>query len=137
MFLGGWYSFTGELGKGGWGRTRLKEMLPVKCLDYEDLIETTEGFSMEVTEEGKKLCPDLNLEGCPPILGYNQTIALEDAVVIARFKETGDPAIIIKNTGTGKVLAYTSDPSPHWGCNFVYWDGYPAFWQALAKLVLS
>ena len=47
MFLGGWYSFTGEMGKGGWGRTRIKDMLPVVCLDYEDLVESTEGFSFE------------------------------------------------------------------------------------------
>jgi uncharacterized membrane protein len=137
MFLGGWYSFTGELGKGGWGRTRLREMLPVKCLDIEDLVETTEGFSMEMTPEGTALCPSLNLDGCPPILGYNKTIALDDSIVIARYKETKDPAIVIKNTNAGKVLVYTSDPCPHWGCNFVFWDGYPAFWQSLAKLVLS
>ena len=37
MFLGGWLSFNGELGKGGWGRTRLREILPVECLDVEDL----------------------------------------------------------------------------------------------------
>jgi hypothetical protein len=31
---------------------------------------------------------------------------------------------------------YTSDPAPHWGCNFVYWDGYQRFWsQALAWLL--
>ena len=32
MFLGGWLSFSGELGKGGWNRTRLREILPVTCL---------------------------------------------------------------------------------------------------------
>ena len=37
MFLGGWQSFNGEMGKGGWGRTRLQEILPVRCLDVEDL----------------------------------------------------------------------------------------------------
>ncbi|MFM9019745.1 MAG: glutamine amidotransferase, partial [Sediminibacterium sp.] len=137
MFLGGWYSFTGELGKGGWGRTRLAEILPVRCMDIEDLVETTEGFSMEITEEGKQICPSLNLDGCPPILGYNKTFIKEGSTVIARFRETGDPAIVIGSTGKGKVLAYTSDPSPHWGCNFVYWDGYADFWQALAKLVLA
>ena len=137
MLLGGWYSFTGELGKGGWGRTRLAEILPVKCLDFEDLVENTEGFSMEITEEGKRLCPTLNLRGCPPILGYNKTIPKQDSIVIANFKETGDPAIVLQTFEKGKVLVYTSDPSPHWGCNFVYWDGYSAFWQTMANLVLS
>lgn len=44
MFLGGWLSFTGEMGKGGWDRTGLKEVLPVRCSDYEDLVESTRGI---------------------------------------------------------------------------------------------
>ena len=50
MFLGGWLSFNGELGKGGWGRTPLREILPVQCLEYEDLRESTEGFTAEAVE---------------------------------------------------------------------------------------
>ena len=54
MLLGGWYSFTGEMGKGGWGRTLLKDLLPVGCLEVEDLIESTEGFSAASTAAGKR-----------------------------------------------------------------------------------
>ena len=57
--------------------------------------------------------------------------------MIANFKETGDPAIVLQTFGKGKVLVYTSDPSPHWGCNFVCWDGYALFWQILANLVMD
>ena len=32
MFLGGWLSFNGEMGKGGWGRTGLRDILPCECL---------------------------------------------------------------------------------------------------------
>lgn len=45
IFCGGWLSFTGEMGKGGWGRTGLKEVLPVSCQPFEDLVESTEGFT--------------------------------------------------------------------------------------------
>jgi uncharacterized membrane protein len=31
--------------------------------------------------------------------------------------------------GEGRVLAYTSDPAPHWGCNFVYWAEYARLWS--------
>ncbi len=43
MFLGGWLSFNGEMGKGGWGRTPLHGILPCECLEVEDLRESTEG----------------------------------------------------------------------------------------------
>ena len=37
----------------------------------------------------------------------------------------------------GRVLAYTSDPAPHWGCNFVYWDQYSRFWTDALDWLLS
>lgn len=52
VLLGGWYSFTGELGKGGWGRTLLREAMPVVCLDHEDLVESTEGYHPVATPAG-------------------------------------------------------------------------------------
>ncbi len=133
MFLGGWYSFTGELGKGGWGRTRLKEILPVACLDHEDLVESTEGFTAAATENGKRLFAGIDFGTLPPILGYNKTLPVDEGDVLAWWRETGDPMLAIRQYGNGRVLAYTSDPAPHWGCNFVFWDQYHEFWlQCLA-----
>lgn len=128
MFLGGWYSFTGEIGKGGWGRTRFAEILPVKCLPYEDLVESTEGYTADVTATGKKHFGSLPMETLPPLLGYNQTTAIKDEWIWARVKETGDPLVAACEQGKGRVLAYMSDPAPHWGCNFVFWKQYNAFW---------
>jgi uncharacterized membrane protein len=42
--------------------------------------------------------------------------------------ETGDPLVVTRQYGKGAVLAYMSDPAPHWGCNFVQWDDYNRFW---------
>jgi uncharacterized membrane protein len=137
MFLGGWYSFTGELGKGGWGRTRLKEILPVQCLDIEDLVESTEGYKLETTAAGAQLFNDIDLSGSPPILGYNKTIAIPEGQLLLRYQETGDPALITRKVTQGNVLAYTSDPAPHWACNFVYWEHYGAFWRRCLSLALE
>ena len=136
MMLGGWYSFTGENGKGGWGRTFFKDVLPVKCLDFEDLVESTEGYYPEVTEEGK---PTFGKEfkNIPPILGYNQTIPIPEGQVLINVKETGDPLVATRKVGKGTVLAYTSDPAPHWGLNFVYWKHYNDFWLKCLSLVLN
>lgn len=136
MMLGGWYSFTGEAGKGGWGRTGLKEILPVKCLQTEDLVESTEGFFPELTEAGDPFFGDLNLEDFPPILGYNEVEEIEEGTIHYRVKETGHPLVATRKVGAGTVLAYTSDPAPHWGLNFVYWKHYNDFWLKCLRMVL-
>ena len=137
MFLGGWLSFSGEMGKGGWNRTRLREILPVRCLDFEDLVESTEGFTAKETAEGQEFVSDIALSGFPPILGYNKTSPRESCPVLLHVKETGDPLVAVGEFGQGRSLAYMSDPAPHWGCNFVFWDHYAAFWLACLKQVLG
>jgi len=127
MFLGGWLSFNGQMGKGGWGRTRLREILPVDCLDVEDLCESTEGFRAEACQPRHPVLDGINLSSMPPILGYNIVRARESCEVLAVWPN-GNPMLAVGQFGKGRVLAYTSDPAPHWGCNFVYWDGYARFW---------
>ncbi len=134
MMLGGWYSFTGEVGKGGWGRTPLRDILPVKCLATEDLVESTEGYYPEITEEGAAHF-NKPFEDFPPILGYNETLPVPEGQVLMRVKETGHPLVAVRQVGKGKVLAYTSDPAPHWGLNFVYWKQYNNFWLKCLELV--
>ena len=125
------------MGKGGWGRTRLAELLPVRCLEYEDLVESTEGFTVELTESGRAAFSGIDVEAIPPILGYNKTLPREDSRVLAVIRETGDPLLAIRNFGQGRVLAFASDPAPHWGCNFVFWEGYAAFWLRCLDLLRS
>jgi uncharacterized membrane protein len=137
MFLGGWYSFSGEHAKGGWGRTPLRHILPVRCLDFEDLVESTEGFSAQVTALGKRLYRGIDLATMPPFLGYNKTSPKKGAEVLLRVRETGDPLAVLGRYGRGRVLAYTSDPAPHWGCNFVFWDRYADFWLRSLDLILK
>jgi uncharacterized membrane protein len=136
MFLGGWLSFTGEMGKGGWNRTALRDVLPVQCLDFEDLIESTEGFTAETAPEGESFFKGVNFNTFPPILGYNKTIPRQDCSVLAAVTQTGDPLVAVGEFGAGKTLAYMSDPAPHWGCNFVFWDQYADFWLRCLEFVL-
>jgi uncharacterized membrane protein len=137
MFLGGWLSFTGEVGKGGWGRTRISEILPVKCMDIEDLVESTEGFFSDFAPGWDDKFPGIDFSTLPPILGYNRTIPIPEHEVILKVKETGDPLLAYGNFGKGKVIAYTSDPAPHWGCNFVFWKHYNDFWLKCIDLLLK
>jgi uncharacterized membrane protein len=135
MLLGGWYSFTGELGKGGWGRTHLKHAMPVTCLDHEDLVESTEGFQPRATFHGRERFAGIDLASCPPILGYNQVHVKPGAELLLDFAETGDPLLVLGKEGEGRILCYTSDPAPHWGCNMVFWEHYAEFWLRALDLV--
>jgi uncharacterized membrane protein len=137
MFLGGWLSFNGEIGKGGWGRTGLRAILPVECLDTDDLCESTEGFHAEVVQSGHAMFGGLDFATLPPILGYNIVRERAGCPVLSRWKETGDPMLAIGQFGKGRTLAYTSDPSPHWACNFVYWDSYAQFWLNACRCLLG
>jgi uncharacterized membrane protein len=137
MFLGGWLSFTGEMGKGGWGRTGLRNVLPVVCRDYEDLCESTEGFRGRAHVHDHPLLEGIDLTQMPPILGYNIVEPREGCEVVAVWQETGDPLLAVGQFGEGRVVAYTSDPAPHWGCNFVYWDQYSRFWINAARWLLE
>ena len=137
MFLGGWLSFTGEMGKGGWNRTRLREILPVNCLAYEDLVENTEGFTAVLQPAGQPIFQNIDFDTFHPILGYNKVLLREGCDVLLNVKETADPLVALGQFGQGKVLAYMSDPAPHWGCNFVYWEQYPQFWLNCLDALLS
>lgn len=135
LFLGGWLSFTGEMGKGGWNRTGLKEILPVQCLDYEDLIESTEGYYAKLVEKGSAFS-EIDWNTFLPILGYNKVRLREGFATILQVKETSDPLLSYGPIGKGKVMAYMSDPAPHWGCNFVFWEEYNRFWLSCLNLLL-
>jgi uncharacterized membrane protein len=136
MFLGGWLSFSGEIGKGGWGRTRLNEILPVTCLSGDDLVESTEGFYAEVSPGMEDLI-NLDFGSFPPVLGYNQTIQKADCEILLKIKNTNDPLLATGKFGKGRTLAYMSDPAPHWGCNFVYWKHYNDFWLKCVDILLE
>ena len=137
MFLGGWLSFSGQIGKGGWGRSLLKEVLPVTCLQGDDLVESTEGYHA-VAGDGQNLWADgPDLSSLPPLLGYNQVLPRKGCEIILSVKETGDPLLATGKFDKGRTLAYMSDPAPHWGCNFVYWKHYNEFWLHCADILLN
>jgi uncharacterized membrane protein len=137
LFLGGWQSFNGECGKGGWGRTGLREILPVECLDVEDLCESTEGFGIEACRGDHPILRGLDLPTIPPILGYNRVRPRAGCEVVARWRGQGDPALAVGQFGRGRVLAYTSDPAPHWACNLVYWNQYAQLWLNACQWLLQ
>ena len=87
-------------------------------------------------ESASGLFRGLDLSTLPPILGYNVVTPREGCEVALEWPD-GSPAVCTGQFGKGRVLAYTSDPAPHWGCNFVYWDGYTEFWNRALDWLLN
>jgi uncharacterized membrane protein len=109
----------------------------VRCLDHEDLVESTEGFMATSAELENSAFSGLDLTTFPPILGYNKTLPREGCPVLLTVKETGDPLVAGGQFDRGRTLAYTSDPAPHWGINFVFWQHYQPFWLRCLEYVLG
>lgn len=73
----------------------------------------------------------------PLILGYNTVRPRAGFDVIATWGGSDDPAMTAGQFGDCRVLAYTSDPAPHWGCNFNYRNQYNRLWSNALALLLT
>lgn len=132
IMIGGYMAFTGIDAKSRYGETAIKDVLPVKCLEKDDRVELPQGITPVIEKEHEILNGVDN--DWPHFLGYNKTIAKEDATVLATIGN--DPFIAVAEYGKGKSAVFTSDCAPHWGpTEFVEWKYYNKFWNNLIDWV--
>jgi uncharacterized membrane protein len=68
----------------------------------------------------------------PYFLGYNRFTAKPDATVVLSVGD--DPFLVVGSHGSGRVAAFASDCSPHWGSpEFTAWSAYGRFWTQLLR----
>ena len=128
LMIGGYMSFSGYDGHARYHNTRLADVLPVEMLGYDDRIEEPEGVVPTAVR------PHDILDGLPEpwpfFLGYNRVRAKTGADVVLATDR--DPFLIVGSHELGRVAAFASDCSPHWGSDaFVSWSGYARFWAQL------
>jgi uncharacterized membrane protein len=130
---GGWYSFSGQMGKGGWGRSLFRDVLPVECIDGDDLIESTESFPVRSPVGNHPILQGIDLDAFPPLLGFNETRCCSEAETILEiyYRDQWFPLLAQRTFGRGRVSAWTTGASPHWGINLVKWTQYGQFWRQL------
>jgi uncharacterized membrane protein len=130
---GGWLSFSGELGKGGWGRSRFHDVLPVECLAHDDLVESTAGYLVRCTDSQHPSTTGMDWTTIPPLLGFNECRIRADAEAIVEIENGGKwfPLLAERKFGAGRVTCWTTGASPHWGINFMKWKYYQQFWKQL------
>ena len=132
IYMGGWLGFSGHLEKGGWRRVGIADWLPFACLAGEDLMESSEGFGVEVCDASHPIIEGLPMNRIPPLLGYNEFIPRDNMRILWRVAETHHPLLGVSEHGKGRMVTYGSDPVPHWGMNLILWKGYTRFWQNMA-----
>ncbi|MCL6568140.1 MAG: glutamine amidotransferase [Meiothermus silvanus] len=131
IMIGGYMSFSGIDGKARYGRTALREVLPVTMVEGDDRVERPEGVTPEIVEPEHSIFAGIGPDW-PRFLGYNQLLPREGGRVLARIGE--DVFLAVGTYGQGKCAAFASDCGPHWGPpEFVGWEHYARFWQNLVK----
>ena len=130
---GGWLSYGGELGKGGWERSRFHDVLPVRCLPHDDLIESTNGYPVRCPMPDHPAVRGIDWSTIPPLLGFNECRVRDgcDVLVEIQDRETWHPLLAARPWGNGRVTCWMSGASPHWGINFIKWSLYQRFWHQL------
>ena len=132
LMVGGFMSFSGFGGNACYHNTIFADVLPVKMLGHDDRIECPEGVIPQVAIDHPVL------EGIPRewphFLGYQRFAAKPEAITL--LNEGEDPFLVLGQYGEGRVAAFASDCSPHWGSpEFVAWSHYAQFWGQLAKWI--
>jgi uncharacterized membrane protein len=128
---GGWLSFSGELGKGGWGRSRLHELFPVECLQNDDLVESTAGYKVRCSSPNHPSVRGIDWSTIPPLLGFNETRKRDGSRVVVEIRNLNRwyPLFAERMVGKGRVTCWMTGASPHWGINFMKWEFYNQFWR--------
>jgi len=128
---GGWLSFSGELGKGGWGRSRFHDALPVECMQHDDLVESTAGYEVRCSNPEHAAVKGLDWSRMPPVLGFNECRLRAGCEALVEIENQGKwyPLLAERKLGAGRVTCWMTGASPHWGINFMKWDSYKQFWS--------
>jgi uncharacterized membrane protein len=128
LMIGGYMSFGGFEGRARYAETPLAAALPVVIAQRDDRVEAPEGVNPAVVSEHPILV-GVPVDW-PYFLGYNRLKAKSDGQVILSVGD--DPFLTVGQHGSGRVAAFASDCSPHWGSpQFVAWPHYATFWSQL------
>ena len=131
LMIGGYMAFSGIEGKAKYGRTPLQEVLPVTCLEVDDLMEHPEGITPRVLAADHPVVAGLPSDW-PHFLGYNRVLPRDGARVVMTIGP--DPFLVFGEYGKGRAGAFTSDCAPHWGPpEFVDWEGYTPLFTGIVK----
>jgi len=132
LMVGGWTSFSGRFGHGGYYDTPVEEALPVTCLKgVDDRVETPEGVHVNIKDSNHPILSGIPWDECPVFEGFNRIFPKDESSVLATIGEGEDenPLVVVWEFGEGRAMAFSTDCSPHWAAFFQPWEYYGQFWR--------
>ena len=134
LMIGGYLTFSGVDAKGKWHDTAVQEVLPVEVLTVDDRMEHCDGIRPVTVAQHDALA---ELQGeWPEVLGYNKTIAKQEAEIPVLVGD--DPFIAFAKYGKGKSAVFTSDCAPHWAPpEFCEWTEYKKVWEGILRWLVE
>lgn len=128
VYCGGHFGYQGRYGYGRWSGTCLADILPVAIREVsDDRVEDMEGVEGVAVRPDHPILRGLKWDTAPVFLGYNKVEPRRGADLL--MTGDGDPLLAAWSRGRGRVVAFTSSPTPHWGACFIQWPGYAEFWR--------
>ena len=147
LVLGG----RNALGDGGWGASKVAEMLPVTVSDSSDRTFFREAAEVVLTDQGRDslICrfdedAAKNLEkwkGLPAIADYQRVGGLKPAAVPlinARVEGKEIPLLVTQNYGRGKAIVLATGGTWRWKMGLPHDDTrHHVFWQQLLRSLVA
>lgn len=122
VMIGGWGSFTGL--DGGYHKTIIESVLPVKCKAGDDRRQVASGAYFRKVKSHPVL-KNISIKTSPVIIGYNQVTPKSKSHTVLKLREEvsgkSAPLLVFGSYLKGKTAAWTSDIAPHWCGGMVDW----------------
>lgn len=130
IMVGGYLSFAGVNGIARYHASPIEAILPVSILSHDDRVEVVEGFRFAIDDPEHPIVAGFDWDNARfTMCGYNRVTLKPEGHLIA--SAGSDPIIAAGQHGSGRTAVFTTDFAPHWGGDFIRWDGYADFWAGL------
>jgi len=136
LMIGGYMSFCGLNACARYNMTPLRDVLPVKIMDYDDRIDAPQGIAPHIVKADHPIMKGIT-EPWPRYLGYNYLERKEGSDVLVMFNNFVDSVGLACGTyGKGRSVATAFDALPHWALPEVLeWKCYNALWKNIIEWV--
>lgn len=127
LMIGGYMSYCGFNGCARYGMTPLKDVLPVKIMNFDDRMDTPEGVSPTITMPNHPIMNGIK-EPWPRYLGYSYIEERPGTDVVVKMRDS--VGLACGEYGKGRSVATAFDCLPHWALPEVLeWECYNPLWK--------